>query len=54
MSVSMAQFGQKLPVLPLLGNMKSRLEPKPEEHHGHFHRARGSNERVFGQMIECY
>jgi hypothetical protein len=28
MSVSMVQFGQKLPVLPVLGNMESRLEPK--------------------------
>ena len=41
MSVSIVQFGQKFPVLPLLGNMESRLEPKPEVNQGHLGRARG-------------
>ena len=31
----MVQFGQKLPVLPLLGNLESLLKPTPEEHPAH-------------------
>jgi hypothetical protein len=46
MPVSMVQFGQKLPVLPLFGNMEG-LEPKADEHQGHVGRARGSKESVF-------
>jgi hypothetical protein len=48
----MVQFGQKLPVLPLFGNMES-LEPKPDEHQGMPLERAEAKRAFFGQMIEC-
>src|ERR1700730_5039450 len=51
MSVSMAQFGQKLPVLPRLGICKTGIKPTPEKDQRQFQSSDGSMKAFSGFLL---